>query len=74
MAMRLEDVLVRRLHLFYEERDQAARAAPVVAAKLAQLFGWDAAREGEEVAAYRELAERSRAFLRDIGRTAAAIG
>jgi glycerol-3-phosphate dehydrogenase len=68
MAMRLEDVLVRRLHLFYEERDQAARAAPVVAAKLGELLAWDPGRVTEEVAAYRELVERSRAFLRDIGR------
>jgi glycerol-3-phosphate dehydrogenase len=62
MAVRLSDVLVRRLHLFYATRDQAVPATGAVADWLAEALGWDATRRAEEVAAYLELVERSRAF------------
>jgi glycerol-3-phosphate dehydrogenase len=68
MAVRLTDVLVRRLHLFYEDRGQAAGVAPAVAAKMGELLEWDAARNAQELDAYRELSRRSRAFLREIAR------
>ena len=70
MAVRLSDVLVRRLHLFYATRDQAVPAASAVADWLAEPLGWDAQRRAEEVAAYLELVERSRAFAKE----AAAVG
>lgn len=66
MAVRLEDVLVRRLHLFYATRDQAVAPSDAVADFLARALGWDAARRSREVTAYRTLVERSRAFLRDV--------
>src|SRR5205814_8548690 len=49
MAVRLSDVLVRRLHLFYATRDQAVPAASPVADWLAEALGWDATRRAEEV-------------------------
>ncbi len=65
MAVRLSDVLVRRLHLFYATSDQGMPAASPVAEWLAEPLGWDAMRRGEEVAAYQELVERSRAFAKE---------
>src|SRR2546430_12956129 len=70
MAVRLSDVLVRRLHLFYATRDQAVPAASPVADWLAEALGWDATRRAEEVAAYQDLVARSRAYAKE----AAAVG
>lgn len=66
MAVRLEDVLVRRLHLFYATRDQAVAPSAAVADFLARALGWDAGRRAREVTAYQAVVERSRAFLRDV--------
>jgi glycerol-3-phosphate dehydrogenase len=66
MAVRLADVLVRRLHMFYATRDQAVPASSAVADRLAEALGWDAVRRGEEVAAYLKVVERSRAFAREV--------
>jgi glycerol-3-phosphate dehydrogenase len=65
MAVRLSDVLVRRLHLFYASSDQGVPAASPVAEWLAQPLGWDATRRAEEVSGYQELVERSRAFAKE---------
>lgn len=65
MVVRLSDVLVRRLHLFYATRDQGVPAASPVAEWLAEPLGWDASRRAEEVTAYRELVERSHAFAKE---------
>ena len=40
LACTLADVLVRRLHLAFEVRDQGASVAPRVAALMAPLLGW----------------------------------
>jgi len=66
MAVRLSDVLVRRLHLFYKTRDQAVPASSAVADRLAAALGWDGARRAEEVAAYLHLVKRSRAFATEV--------
>src|SRR5207245_8131372 len=63
MALRLTDLLVRRLHLFYEANAHATGAARPVAEKMAGLLGWDAARRAHELTDYPTLAERSRASL-----------
>ena len=68
MALRLSDVLIRRLHLFYATRDQALSAAAVVADRMAALLGWDAGRLQAELADYREQVERSRAFAAEVAR------
>ncbi len=68
LAVRLDDVLVRRLHLFYATRDQGVPATSAVADRLAEALGWDGSRRAEEVAAYLRLVQRSRAFARDVAR------
>jgi glycerol-3-phosphate dehydrogenase len=40
LARTVEDMLVRRLHLFYETRDKGAAAAPVVAEIMGRELGW----------------------------------
>src|SRR5438132_591327 len=68
MAMRLADVLVRRLHLFYEAGGYAAGVAPAVAARMAELLGWDAGRVELELVEYRALADHARGFLSERAR------
>jgi len=68
MALRLSDVLIRRLHLFYASRDQAASAAGVVADRMAAALEWDAPRRAAELADYGEQVERSRAFAGEVAR------
>ncbi len=62
MAMTLEDVMVRRLGLFYEATDQGLSVAAAVADRLEPLLGWDAARRAREIEAYRELVASHRRF------------
>ena len=68
MALRLSDVLIRRLHLFYATRDQALSAATVVADRMAAALEWDPARREAELGDYREQVERSRAFAAEVAR------
>ena len=60
MAVRLQDILIRRLHLFYEAPDQAQSVVPRVAARMKQLLGWDQTREAEELRDYFQIVERGR--------------
>ena len=60
MAVRLQDILIRRLHLFYEAPDQAQSVVPKVAARMKQLLGWDQTREAEELRDYFQVVERGR--------------
>ena len=60
MAVRVQDVLVRRLHLFYEIPDHAQSVVTKVAARMKQLLGWDETREAEELRDYFTLVERGR--------------
>ena len=41
LAQRLEDVLVRRLHLYYETRDHGVGVAETVAELMGSQLGWD---------------------------------
>lgn len=52
-AVRVEDVLARRIHLAWETADRGVRAAPRVAELLAQELDWPVERVALEVAAYR---------------------
>ena len=63
LALRVDDVLVRRLHLFYESADQGRGAAPRVAALLAEELGRDAAWMAAEVTRYGEIMTAARAGL-----------
>ena len=64
MAVRVQDVLLRRLHLFYESRDQARALVPAVALRMSKLLDWDDARKAEELRDYFSVVERSQAFRR----------
>ncbi|HET7601291.1 MAG TPA: glycerol-3-phosphate dehydrogenase/oxidase [Gemmatimonadales bacterium] len=59
LAQRVEDVLVRRVHLFYETMDHGAAAARRTAALLGRELGWDSERAAEEVIGYEELVRRT---------------
>jgi glycerol-3-phosphate dehydrogenase len=52
LAQRVEDVLVRRLHLYYETPDHGAGAARRTAELLGGELGWDEARIAGEVERY----------------------
>jgi glycerol-3-phosphate dehydrogenase len=51
-ALHLEDVLARRTRISIEAWDRGVSAAPVAAALMADVLGWDAEREHSEVANY----------------------
>lgn len=53
-ALHLDDVLARRTRISIESWDRGVAAAPVAAALMAEVLGWDAARIEHEVAAYLE--------------------
>jgi glycerol-3-phosphate dehydrogenase len=52
MAQTVEDVMVRRTHLYYEVPDRGVQAARRVAELMARERGWDEARVEEEAAKY----------------------
>ncbi len=58
-ARTVADVLVRRLHLFFESRDQGAMAAAATARLMAQELHWNPAEEQQQVANYRALTGRN---------------
>jgi glycerol-3-phosphate dehydrogenase len=62
MALTLEDVLRRRLHLFYDVEDGGMSVAREVADRMAGEpgVGWDADRVENEVASYEEAVARTR--------------
>jgi glycerol-3-phosphate dehydrogenase len=57
LAQTVEDVLVRRFHLYYEHAEQGAPAAQRVAELMGEELGWDAQRIKAE-------ADRYRSFVR----------
>jgi glycerol-3-phosphate dehydrogenase len=60
MAMTVEDVLVRRTHLFHAHPRQAVEGAPLVARLLGMELGWDDVEVERRARAYRDLAARMR--------------
>jgi glycerol-3-phosphate dehydrogenase len=60
-ALHLDDVLARRTRISIETWDRGVAAAPVAAALMGELLGWDQDRVEREVAAYfeRVVAERA---------------
>ena len=65
MAITLEDVLVRRLGVFYEAADQGLAIAGHVAARVGSRLAWDPARQESELEAYRTLVSDHRRFRED---------
>ncbi len=64
MALTLDDLLIRRLHLFYEARDGGLSVARAVAERMAGEpgIGWDAAEVDAQVERYRAAVEATRGF------------
>lgn len=64
MATTLDDVLTRRMHVFYEAADGGLSAARAVAEEMAAMegIGWDDAAVEAQVAAYRRAVEETRGF------------
>jgi glycerol-3-phosphate dehydrogenase len=65
MALTLEDLLVRRTHLFYHAADGGLAVAEAVARRMAAEagIGWDEAAVARQVACYRRRVEQSRGFI-----------
>lgn len=76
LAATVCDVMIRRTQLFFRDVDQGLGAAPVVAARMAELLGWDEARTTEEVARYEREVALSRAWREELesGEAAQAVG
>ena len=55
LAQTVEDVLVRRFHLYYEHPAQGGPAARRVAELMGEELGWDESRIAEEAQRYRSL-------------------
>jgi glycerol-3-phosphate dehydrogenase len=65
LAQRVEDVLVRRFHLFYEHPDQGVSVAGRVAELMGEELGWGSSRIAEETERYVSYVARSRpAYVR----------
>jgi glycerol-3-phosphate dehydrogenase len=62
LAQTVEDVMVRRFHLYYEHIEHGAPAAQRVAELMGDELGWDPARIADE-------AERYRSFVHATGRS-----
>jgi glycerol-3-phosphate dehydrogenase len=55
MAIQLDDVLERRLHIRFEDFDLGLGVAPDVATVMARELGWAATEEASQVARYRQM-------------------
>jgi glycerol-3-phosphate dehydrogenase len=60
MAMKLDDVLSRRLHLNFEDWSRGVDAAPAVANVMARELGWDASETQAQILRYAEKVEAER--------------
>jgi glycerol-3-phosphate dehydrogenase len=64
-AREVADVLMRRVPLFRQARDQGLGAAPLVAASLGEILGWSSARRQASLEAYEATVAASRAWRDD---------
>lgn len=74
LVSKVEDVLLRRVHLYYETVDHGLASADRVAELLARELGWESDRAGREAADYRALVARTAVPLsggRETGKGAA---
>jgi glycerol-3-phosphate dehydrogenase len=58
LAQRVEDVLVRRFHLYYEHPDQGVSVARRVAELMGEELGWDPEQVRAEAERYLEFVNR----------------
>ncbi len=61
-ARTLEDVLIRRLPVYYEAPEQGLECVDHLAARMASQLGWDAAQSAAHIQRYRDTVARSRAW------------
>lgn len=73
LAATLRDVLIRRTQVFFRDHLQGLSAAPTVAARMAELLGWDEARTAAEIAAYTAEVELSRRWQTEAARAPAEV-
>ncbi len=66
MAITLSDLLIRRIHLFFEVLGHAVPEAPAVVDLVAQELGWDGGRKASELAAYLEEIQDAMRFRDDL--------
>jgi glycerol-3-phosphate dehydrogenase len=66
LAATVDDVLQRRLPLFFKDRDQGLGCAEAVAEHMATLLGWSDQRREQELERYRYEVEISRAWRREM--------
>ncbi|HVU49187.1 MAG TPA: glycerol-3-phosphate dehydrogenase/oxidase [Polyangia bacterium] len=64
-AREVSDVLMRRVPLFRQARDQGLGAAPLVAASLGEILGWSSTRRQASLEDYQDAVARSRAWRGD---------
>nr|WP_277051144.1 glycerol-3-phosphate dehydrogenase/oxidase [Ruania albidiflava] len=62
-ALHLEDVVMRRIRLFYEQRDRGVGALEEIAGIVAPLLGWDEETTRKEIASYTAAAEAEEVAL-----------
>jgi glycerol-3-phosphate dehydrogenase len=65
-ALHLDDVLMHRTRLNYEQADRGDAALDEIADLLAPVLGWDEARRAEEIAAYRSRVDAETAAEREL--------
>lgn len=56
-AMHLEDILLHRVRLVYEERDSGLEAMPEIADLMGEMLGWDQDTKAREMDLYRDACE-----------------
>jgi glycerol-3-phosphate dehydrogenase len=66
LAQTVTDVMVRRTQLYFRDRDQGLGAVDQVAARMAELLGWDSARRTREILDYQAEVQRSRRWRTEI--------
>ncbi|MGQ9475368.1 MAG: FAD-dependent oxidoreductase [Actinomycetota bacterium] len=65
MVVNLEDFMVRRSLIFYEDPEQGLGCAERVAELLGQELGWDEAEKKRQMEGYRRVVELSRAYRKE---------
>ncbi|WP_406019390.1 glycerol-3-phosphate dehydrogenase/oxidase [Kocuria rhizophila] len=64
-ALDLEDVMCRRTHLNYEQRDGGSAAAPEIARIMGDVLGWDEAERARQVDLYEQMRRAEHAALQE---------
>ena len=65
-VLHLEDVMLHRTRLVYEERDRGLAAVPEIVDIIAPILGWDDERRAAEIASYTARAEAEEAASHDL--------